>query len=61
MEDRGRCINSSPADEQDMREKVESMIIFKGGFGQLGATIYLFGEKQKRSRSLGENFHKILF
>lgn len=61
MEDRGRCINRSPADEQDMKEKVESMMIFKGGFGQLGGTIYLFGEKQKRSQSLGGNCHKILF
>jgi len=59
--DRGRCINRSPADEQDMRGKVESMMVFKDGFEQLGGAIYLFGQKQKRSQSLGENLHKIPF
>jgi len=44
-----------------MRGKVESMMVFKDGFEQLGGAIYLFGQKQKRSQSLGENLHKIPF
>lgn len=53
--DRGRCINRSPADEQDMREKVESTMAFKDGFEQLGWYHLLIWGKTEKKSILGGN------
>ena len=48
--DRGRCISRSPADEQDMREKVEPTTAFKDGFEQLGwYRLRIWGKTEKKS------------